>query len=401
MLEFDKIEDAIKAIRSGRMIVVLDDENRENEGDLIMVAEKVTACDVNFMAKEGRGLICAPVDCDIADRLCFNLMVDKNTEFTKCNFTVSVDYKNGTSTGISASDRAKTINAIADYHSAAEDFSRPGHIFPIRAVKGGVLVRSGHTEAAIDLIRLAGLTPVGVLCEISRDDGEMMKRDELIKFARKHSLKIITIKHLIEYRHKSDKLVRLVAKSSLPTEFGEFEMMVYKTNIDDVEHIVLKMGKWTVTDNVLVRVQSECMTGEVFKSRKCDCRVQLDGALEKIAGEGRGVLLYMRQEGRGIGLVNKVKAYDLQDKGYDTVSANEKLGFAPDLRHYGIGAQILVDLGLKNIRLMTNNPTKVVGLEGYGLNIVERIALEILPNDRNISYLKIKKEKMGHILDMV
>ena len=341
------------------------------------------------------------VDEDIADRLKFYPMVQNNKESNKCNFTVSVDYNIGTTTGISASDRSKTIKAITDYHTLASDFSRPGHIFPLRSKKGGVLVRAGHTEAAVDLVKMAKLKPAAVICEIANEDGEMMRRDDLRIFAKKHNLKIISIKDLIEYRRRSEKLIKLVAQASLPTDYGDFEMIIYKTTIDKKEHVVLKKGEFDPEDEVLVRVQSECLTGEVFLSKKCDCRLQLDMALEKMAKEGKGVLLYMRQEGRGIGLTNKIKAYSLQEKGLDTVDANKQLGFAPDLRKYGIGAQILVDLGLKNIKLMTNNPTKIVGLDGYGLNIVERIALELPPTDRNHSYLKSKKERMGHILDMV
>jgi len=398
---FNSIEEAISEIENGKMIVVVDDEDRENEGDLIMSAEFITPEAVNFMAKEGRGLICAPVDEDIADRLKFYPMVQNNKESNKCNFTVSVDYNIDTTTGISASDRSKTIKAITDYHTLASDFSRPGHIFPLRSKKGGVLVRAGHTEAAVDLVKMAKLTPAAVICEIANEDGEMMRRDDLRIFAKKHNLKIISIKDLIEYRRRSEKLIKLVAQTSLPTNYGDFEMMIYKTTIDEKEHVVLKKGEFDPGDKVLVRVQSECLTGEVFLSKKCDCRLQLDMALEKMAKEGKGVLLYMRQEGRGIGLTNKIKAYSLQEKGLDTVDANKQLGFAPDLRKYGIGAQILVDIGLKNIKLMTNNPTKIIGLDGYGLNIVERIALELPPTDRNHSYLKSKKERMGHILDMV
>lgn len=398
MKKFNQIEEAIAAVADGEMVVVLDDEERENEGDLVMAAQMVTPAMVNFMAKEGRGLICVPVDFDIAERLDFRPMVDVNEDERKCNFTVSVDFRSTTTTGISASDRAKTIRAIADYHSVSEDFARPGHIFPLLAKRGGVLVRAGHTEAAVDLVRMAGLTPAAVICEIAREDGEMMRRDELLKFAAAHSFKIITIKDLIEYRHRREKLVKLVAEAMLPTEYGNFEMKIYKTTVDDSEHVALVMGKWKAKQTVLVRVHSECLTGEVFGSQRCDCKQQLHGAMKKIAEAGKGVILYMRQEGRGIGLVNKVKAYNLQDGGLDTVEANERLGFPPDLRHYGLGAQILADLGVKNMNLMTNNPTKVVGLKGYGLNIVSRVPLEILPTDRNRGYLQAKKKKMGHIL---
>jgi 3,4-dihydroxy 2-butanone 4-phosphate synthase / GTP cyclohydrolase II len=395
---WSNIETAIDEFKNGKLIIVVDDEDRENEGDLIMAAEKATPETINFMMKEGRGLICAPVCCDTADRLELEPMQQKNTEVHKCNFTISVDYKEGTSTGISASDRAKTINALSNPKVKPEDFARPGHIFPIRAKKGGVLVRAGHTEAATDLCQLAGLSPAATLCEIVKDDGEMARGKDLEEFAKKHDLKIITIKDLIAYRSHKENLVKREVETEIETEFGEFRIIIYSNTIDNHEHIALIHGN--PGKDALVRVHSECMTGDVFHSKHCDCRDQFDAAMQAIAKTG-GVLLYMRQEGRGIGLINKLKAYKLQKEGHDTVEANEMLGFKADLRDYGIGAQILKDLNLSSIQLLTNNPQKIIGLEGHGLKVSKRIPIEITAKEQTKRYLKTKKDKLGHLLKIV
>ncbi len=392
-----KIQSAISDLKSGKMIIITDDEERENEGDLVMAAEFVTPQAVNFMTKEGRGLICVPVDEETACRLNFHPMV--HNADGNCNFTVSVDAKKGITTGISAADRALTIKKIVDIKSNANDFIRPGHMFPLTAKRGGVLVRAGHTEATVDLMKLAGLTPAGVICEIMKDDGAMARLPDLIEFSKKHGIRMMSIKDLIEHRGRTEKLVKKMAESKLETEYGVFSVHVYQSLTDLKEHVALIMGSVKKSESVLVRVHSECMTGDVFHSKHCDCGQQLEKSLKMISKKGCGAVLYMRQEGRGIGLVNKIKAYKLQEKGLDTVEANHRLGFKSDMRDYGIGAQILADLGVKKIELLTNNPKKLIGLEGHGLKIIRRIPIEIKPNDLNLRYLKVKKQKMGHILE--
>ncbi|NMB41624.1 MAG: bifunctional 3,4-dihydroxy-2-butanone-4-phosphate synthase/GTP cyclohydrolase II [Firmicutes bacterium] len=396
---FNTIEEAIGDFKKGKMIIVVDDEDRENEGDLVMAAEMSTAEAVNFMARFGRGLICVPLTGERAKELDLPPMVSHSTDSRETAFTVSIDAK-GTSTGISAFERALTIEKMIDPEVGPADFTRPGHIFPLIAKEGGVLRRAGHTEATIDLARLAGLYPAGVLCEIMNEDGTMARVPELMEFAKKHEMKIITIADLIHYRTKIEKLVSRVAETMLPTARGEFKLIAYDNSVDQKTHLALVKGKIDKDVPVLVRVHSECFTGDVLGSLRCDCGKQLDQALKQINEEGSGVLVYMRQEGRGIGLLNKVKAYQLQDCGRDTVEANEDLGFPADLRDYGMGAQILVDLGVRKMRLLTNNPRKIKGLEGYGLTVVERVPIEITPGVYNSRYLKTKKDKLGHFLTM-
>ncbi len=396
--QFDPIEDIIKDIRAGRMVVVTDDEDRENEGDLVMAAEKITPASVNFMATHGRGLICAPITEERAEQLGLQRMVLENRESYRTDFTVSVDATHGVTTGISAHDRAATIQILVDPKAKPLDLVQPGHVFPLRAKAGGVLRRAGHTEASVDLARMAGLQPAGVLCEILNADGTMARLPELLKFRKKHKLKLCSIRDLIAYRRSSEKLVEREQVINLPTDFGDFMLHMYRSVVDGGHHLALVKGEISPRKPTLVRVHSECLTGDVFGSMRCDCGNQLHSALTQIEAAGNGVLLYMRQEGRGIGLPAKIHAYKLQEEGLDTVEANVKLGFAPELRDYGLGAQILFDLGIRKMRFLTNNPKKVIGLEGYGLKIVEVVPIKSVPNKHNRKYLETKRVKMGHLL---
>ncbi|MCH2502029.1 MAG: bifunctional 3,4-dihydroxy-2-butanone-4-phosphate synthase/GTP cyclohydrolase II [Dehalococcoidia bacterium] len=393
------LEEGLEELKAGRFLIVVDDENRENEGDLVMPAEMVTPEAVNFVVTHARGLLCMPIIGERLDELQMPLMISANgSEKNQTAFTVSVDYNVNTTTGISAGDRAATILAMLDPAAKAEEFTRPGHLFPLRYHPGGVLARAGHTEAAVDLCEMVGLYPAGIVCEIMAEDGSMSRLPELERFADEHGLKILSIAQIIAQRRRTERLIERVAEARLPTHYGPFQAIAYKSHVDTGEHIALTIGEWTEDEPVLVRIHSECLTGDVFGSMRCDCGEQIDLALQKISQEGNGIFLYMRQEGRGIGLHNKIKAYSLQDQGLDTVEANETLGFEPDLRHYGVGAQILRDLGVRKLNLLTNNPKKVVGLSGFDLEIVDRIPVEAEVTDENRTYMKTKKARMGHIL---
>lgn len=397
MYKFNTIEEALEDIKEGKMVIVIDDEDRENEGDLLMAAEKAEAKHINFMATFGRGLICVPAEEELLRKLDINEMVEKNTDNHSTAFTVSIDHKD-TDTGISAFERADTIRKMLDENAKAGDFRRPGHIFPLIAKKGGVLKRTGHTEAAVDLAKLAGLKGAGVICEIMKDDGTMARTPDLMEFSKEHNLKILTIADLVEYRRHRENLVSKVVETKMPTRYGDFKIVGFINNLNGEHHVALVMGDIKEDEPVLVRVHSECLTGDALGSKRCDCGEQYDAAMKKIAEEGKGILLYMRQEGRGIGLINKLKAYKLQDEGMDTVEANLALGFPEDMRDYGIGAQILKELGVTKLKLMTNNPRKISGLNGYGLEIVERVPIQMNHNEKNRYYLETKKEKMGHLL---